>query len=1106
MNTTTFSRRFTRAAMLGVCLTFAPTVSILPTAAAAEASADVEVSGMMAEARRAMDEGKFNIARSYIERVESMNPKFPLYYTGDTPKSLRAALTAKMAGGAMNMAGGAAMNAAAPLLNRAPTGGAPMPMPQPSLDRGVMQAGGGMPTAGGVQQSYYSGMNDASRVMPAGNNMLLPGASATGGMPAPMPGMPAPMPTARQEALPAPAASPYSLQGNMPAQATAPVAGKGVELLNAGEKALNEGNVDQALKLFRDAYAVQGDLDPAARTRLQDHLRILSRPAAPTAPGAAVDGADENQQLMAKRISAEISRTQTAAKELLPKDPRKAMEMLKAEKEKYAGATIDPAMKVVIQRRLDLSIGEAEQFIKANAAQIELDEKNKAVRGDVERSAQHRQEIDEKLVKMVTEFNQLVDEQRLPEAEVVAKRAAALAPNNPVTVSLLHNAKALRRMEMEKGIRAGKEEGIHGALVAADLAATPFNGEIMFPNKTDWQTLTRTRGERYADASLQKSPREREIEQRLNTPVMMKQEARPLREVLDYLEKVANISIHIDEAGLASESVDESAPVTLKLTNEIPLRSALNLILPKYRLNYMIKNDVLIITSEQKTKGLVYTKSYQVADLVIPIPNFVPTGNEGLVNALKEGYKGAAMGRSIGGYMPAVAAMPVSVAATGDGGSTTAQMHPQALAQQMQNNPSRWMGGGGPPATGMMQQPQFGPGGMGGGAQADFDSLIELVQSTVQPNTWKANGGQGDIAPFETNLTLVVSNTQEVHEQLADLLQQLRRLQDLQVTIEVRFITLSDNFFERIGVDFDFTIDNNAALPARINSRLGPSEVVGLDVAGSATSPTVTSNLQVPFTQGSFTEGTVPAFPGIGFNPATAGSFGFAILSDIEAFFLIQAAQGDTRNNILQAPKVTLFNGQSAFISDTAQRPFVTSIIPVVGDFAAAQQPVIVVLSEGTSLTVQAVVSNDRRFVRLTVVPFFSQIGDVDTFTFTGSSTSTTKDSSSSNGTDDSKTATKDATTFTEGTTVQLPTFAFVTVTTTVSVPDGGTVLLGGIKRLSEGRNERGIPILSKIPYINRLFKNVGIGRSTQSLMMMVTPRIIIQEEEEEKLIGAPTS
>jgi general secretion pathway protein D len=191
-----------------------------------------------------------------------------------------------------------------------------------------------------------------------------------------------------------------------------------------------------------------------------------------------------------------------------------------------------------------------------------------------------------------------------------------------------------------------------------------------------------------------------------------------------------------------------------------------------------------------------------------------------------------------------------------------------------------------------------------------------------------------------------------------------------------------------------------------------------------------------------------------------------------------------------------LFNGQTGFVSDTSQRPFVMSVVPVVGDFAAGHQPVIVVLSEGTSLSVQAVVSPDRRFVRLTLVPFFSSIGEVDTFTFTGSrsSDSGTNVADPSNDTD---TVQNNQREIISGTTVQLPTFNFTTVSTTVSVPDGGTVLLGGIKRLSEGRNERGVPMLSKLPYINRLFKNVGIGRDTQSLMMMVTPRIIIQEEEE---------
>ena len=83
----------------------------------------------------------------------------------------------------------------------------------------------------------------------------------------------------------------------------------------------------------------------------------------------------------------------------------------------------------------------------------------------------------------------------------------------------------------------------------------------------------------------------------------------------------------------------------------------------------------------------------------------------------------------------------------------------------------------------------------------------------MSPATWDHNGGKGNIAASPTNLSLVVSQTQEVHEQIVDLLEQLRRMQDLQVTIEVRFITLSDSFFERIGVDFDFNIAKNIANP-----------------------------------------------------------------------------------------------------------------------------------------------------------------------------------------------------------------------------------------------------------------------------------------------------
>jgi len=58
---------------------------------------------------------------------------------------------------------------------------------------------------------------------------------------------------------------------------------------------------------------------------------------------------------------------------------------------------------------------------------------------------------------------------------------------------------------------------------------------------------------------------------------------------------------------------------------------------------------------------------------------------------------------------------------------------------------------------------------------------------------------------------------------------------------------------------------------------------------------------------------------------------------------------------------------------------------------------------------------------------------------------------------------------------------------------------------LYESPNEFGAPVLRGIPYIDRLFRNVGYGKDTTSLLLMVTPRIIINAEEEERQTGLTT-
>jgi type II secretory pathway component GspD/PulD (secretin) len=186
-----------------------------------------------------------------------------------------------------------------------------------------------------------------------------------------------------------------------------------------------------------------------------------------------------------------------------------------------------------------------------------------------------------------------------------------------------------------------------------------------------------------------------------------------------------------------------------------------------------------------------------------------------------------------------------------------------------------------------------------------------------------------------------------------------------------------------------------------------------------------------------------------------------------------------------------MFNGQTATLNVNDQQFFLTgvSVISVNGQivFAPQNNP----FPLGVQMTLQPVISGDRRFVRITVNQSMTNLASTNVPLFPITTFVTPVFDTGFTGTPQP---------FTQF--IQQPTFSNLFINTTVSVPDGGTVLLGGLKTLSEGRNEFGPPVLSKIPYVNRLFKNVGYGREAQSLMMMVTPRIIVNRDEETRQTG----
>ncbi|NIM05973.1 MAG: hypothetical protein GTN65_10255, partial [Armatimonadetes bacterium] len=73
---------------------------------------------------------------------------------------------------------------------------------------------------------------------------------------------------------------------------------------------------------------------------------------------------------------------------------------------------------------------------------------------------------------------------------------------------------------------------------------------------------------------------------------------------------------------------------------------------------------------------------------------------------------------------------------------------------------------------------------------------------------------------------------------------------------------------------------------------------------------------------------------------------------------------------------------------------------------------------------------------------------------------------------------------------VSLPETETSSLMTRVSVPDSGTLLLGGQRITAEVEEEAGIPILSKIPLVGRLFSNRSKVRDQKILLILVKPTI----------------
>jgi hypothetical protein len=108
---------------------------------------------------------------------------------------------------------------------------------------------------------------------------------------------------------------------------------------------------------------------------------------------------------------------------------------------------------------------------------------------------------------------------------------------------------------------------------------------------------------------------EEQVERAMAAPVSLSFHDAPLEEVLERVGEKSGLQIVLDRKALADAGLGLDAPVALDVS-DISLRAALHLILDAVDLCWMIRDEVVLITTKVEAENMLATKIYDVADLI----------------------------------------------------------------------------------------------------------------------------------------------------------------------------------------------------------------------------------------------------------------------------------------------------------------------------------------------------------------------------------------------------------------------------------------------------------------------------------------------------------
>jgi type IV pilus assembly protein PilQ len=298
---------------------------------------------------------------------------------------------------------------------------------------------------------------------------------------------------------------------------------------------------------------------------------------------------------------------------------------------------------------------------------------------------------------------------------------------------------------------------------------------------------------------------------------------------------------------------------------------------------------------------------------------------------------------------------------------------------------------------------------------------------------------RGGISVHDATNQVFVRDTAAVVEAIREVIRNVD-IPPKQVMIEARIVEASTGFTNSLGMRLRLASSDELGnrgyqVPGTNTTRVALGTTAGfsnVDTFGAPIAPALarsSTNIFQP-----------------SYSLASAANIGLMLFNNAGTKLLaleLQAAENDSRNKTISSPRIVTLNRKAATINNTQQVTILTGVNATTG------LPIYQTFSAPLTLGVTPSVNPDNRIsLELNIAK----------------------------------------STITNATTGSLDTN---TVTTSVIVENGGTVVIGGFARESDIQTQDRVPFLGDLPYVGFLFKTTQKSQSRSELLVFITPRIV---------------